>query len=157
MCYKIKNLAKLWQTLSQTVAAGHLTESITDDCLIKTQQVQKEIKRVKIMDEHWGFLKLFKAWQFFKVFSVVCNFQNMCLGNLFFLSQSSDFVIYKQFLPLYQANFLPLLLTEKMLKQTISLKNQNWKVLKLLFLYYFIFLSIPEFLLPLTSSLDQLG
>ena len=81
----------------------------------------------------------------------------MCLGNLFFLSQSSDFVIYKQFLPLYQANFLPLLLTEKMLKQTISLKNQNWKVLKFLFLYYFIFLSIPEFLLPLTSSLDQLG
>lgn len=157
MYYKIKNFAKLWQTLSQTVAAGHLTESITDDCLIKTQQVQKEIKRVKIMDEHWGFLKLFKAWQFFKVFSVVCNFQNMCLGNLFFLSQSSDFVIYKQFLPLYQANFLPLLLTEKMLKQTISLKNQNWKVLKLLFLYYFIFLSIPEFLLPLTSSLDQLG
>lgn len=157
MCYKIKNFAKLWQTLSQTVAAGHLTESITDDCLIKTQQVQKEIKRVKIMDEHWGFWKLFKAWQFFKVFSVVCNFQNMCLGNLFFLSQSSDFVIYKQFLPLYQANFLPLLLTEKMLKQTISLKNQNWKVLKLLFLYYFIFLSIPEFLLPLTSSLDQLG
>lgn len=157
MYYKIKNFAKLWQTLSQTVAAGHLTESITDDCLIKTQQVQKEIKRVKIMDEHWGFLKLFKAWQFFKVFSVVCNFQNMCLGNLFFLSQSSDFVIYKQFLPLHQANFLPLLLTEKMLKQTISLKNQNWKVLKLLFLYYFIFLSIPEFLLPLTSSLDQLG
>ena len=56
-----KKFTKLWQTLSQTVAAGHLTESITDDCLIKTQQVQKEIKRVKIMDEHWGFLKLFKA------------------------------------------------------------------------------------------------
>ena len=86
----------------QTVAAGHLTESIIDECLIKTQQVQKEIKRVKIMDEHWGFWKLvFKAWQFFKVFSVVCNFQNICLENPFFLSQSSDFVIYKHFLPLY--------------------------------------------------------
>ena len=50
-----KKFTKLWQTLSQTVAAGHLTESIIDECLIKTQQVQKEIKRVKIMDEHWVF------------------------------------------------------------------------------------------------------
>ena len=37
------------------MAARHLTESITDDCLIKAQQVQKEIKRVKIMDDNWGF------------------------------------------------------------------------------------------------------
>lgn len=90
------------------MAAGHLTESITDDCLIKTQQVQKEIKRVKIMDEHWGFLKLFKAWQFFKVFSVVCNFQNMCLGNLFFFVPEQWFCHLQAISPLISSQFLAL-------------------------------------------------
>ena len=130
----------MWQTLSQTMAARHLTESITDDCLIKAQQVQKEIKRVKIMDDNWGFWKLFKAWQFFKVSSVVCNFQT------YFFVTKQWFCHLQAISPLTLSQFLAFTCLGKDVKTKYIFEKPDLESIKvIIFILNFIFYRYQSF------------